>query len=284
MKSGTTLLHKLLSHHPDIYMSAQKEPCFFVDQLQLRALQPWLWSQGYWRSQDVYLELFKPGADKAYVGESSVYYTHLPLAAGVPERIKRFSPDARLIYIVRDPVERTISHYWHRVMYNNECRSIEHAIKFDSQYRDVSYYAMQLAPYYGVFGRHQVKILTLEELLEDCDQTLKSIFRWLGIEDRISLPQLTYYNDTPAIIRQRIELVDDFLNRLKNYTILRRSLSIVPESIKNAGLQMFTRKINRMDVDIEPVVDYLRPLQREQTKELCLLTGRAFREWRTINS
>ena len=97
--------------------------------------------QGYWRSQEAYLELFNASGSRPYVGEASVYYTHLPLATGVADRIFRFNPDARLIYIMRDPVERTISHYWHRVIHNNELRPIALAIKNDRQYCDVSYYA-----------------------------------------------------------------------------------------------------------------------------------------------
>ena len=101
----------------------------------------------------------------------SVYYTHLPQATGVAERIRDFNPNARLIYMVRDPTERTISHYWHRVIYNSEDRSLSRAIAEDTQYCDVSYYAMQLNSYFKQFNRDQIKILTLEELIQDHDKT-----------------------------------------------------------------------------------------------------------------
>jgi hypothetical protein len=142
MKSGTTLLWKLLGSHPSIYMCSPKEPSYFVEPDQLGVLQPFLWKQGYWRSEERYLKLFQSDKNELFFGEASVYYTHLPHATGVAERLNRFNPQARLIYIMRDPIERTISHYWHRVVYNDEHRTMLQAVAEDSKYCDVSYYAM----------------------------------------------------------------------------------------------------------------------------------------------
>ena len=72
------------------------------------------------------------------VGEASVHYTYLPLSSGVAEKIHRFNPDARLLYVMRDPIERTLSHYWHRVQRLGEHRSLSTAIKNDPQYTDVA--------------------------------------------------------------------------------------------------------------------------------------------------
>ncbi|MBV9286644.1 MAG: sulfotransferase, partial [Hyphomicrobiales bacterium] len=191
MKSGTTFLSKLLDSHPSIFMCKPKEPCYFVEPNQLRKLQPELWRQKYWRSQEDYLKLFRSASNnEAYFGEASVYYTFLPLATGVTARIKRFSPNARLIYIMRDPTERAISHYWHRVLYNSEHRSLQEAIEVDNRYRDISYYAMQLRPYLALFGAEQIRTLTLEELLENKDETVQSIFAWLGLAAPAEVPSL----------------------------------------------------------------------------------------------
>jgi hypothetical protein len=117
MKSGTTFLWSLLASHPSIFLSRPKEPSYFVDPIQLRELKPWFWERGYWRSEELYLSLFQTAHGAKIVGEASVYYTHLPLASGVVERISQFNPDARLIYVMRDPIARTISHYWRRARY-----------------------------------------------------------------------------------------------------------------------------------------------------------------------
>ncbi len=284
MKSGTTLLWRLLASHPAIHMSTPKEPSYFVEPNQLRELQPWIWSQGYWRSQKIYLDLFKTSGSKTYAGEASVYYTHLPLATGVADRIMRFSPSARLIYIMRDPVERTISHYWHRVIHNNECRPIEVAIKNDRQYCDVSHYSMQLAPYYKHFSNNQIKLLTLEQIIDNYDETVRSLFCWLEVDDTITKYQLKRENETPNIVRQRMELWSRTVNLLRRSPVSRASIDLLPESIKYYVRRLFTREINLLGIDIDPVMEYLQPLQRQQTKELSALTGREFREWKALNS
>ncbi len=82
MKAGTTYLRKLLNAHPDIFMCEPDEPSYFVDPRQLRRLYPEMWERGLWRSEDRYLELFRPGGNAAILGEASTSYTKLPIAPG----------------------------------------------------------------------------------------------------------------------------------------------------------------------------------------------------------
>jgi hypothetical protein len=217
-----------------------------------------------------------------YAGEASVYYTHLPLATGVAERVWRFNPNARLMYIMRDPVERTISHYWHQVAHDAEYRDIMTAIMNDRRYCDVSHYSMQLRPYYELFRVTQIKVLTLEELLTDYEVTIKSIFTWLNICDFVPLRQLTRENENISTVQQQIMLWGTIYHSSRRHYLWRASISLVPRSIRNYSRQRFARKVNRSDVDVEPVIQYLRPLQREQTKELSALTRRNFHEWMTL--
>ena len=59
-----------------------------------------------------------------YLENLRTNYTKQPLVKGVPEKIRKFNPESRLIYIMRDPIQRTISHYWHRVRWEGEWRPI----------------------------------------------------------------------------------------------------------------------------------------------------------------
>lgn len=81
MKSGSTTLHEYLSQHPDIFMSEEKEPGYFV---------PELWRD---RPKDDYDRLFTNAYDKKYMGESSTHYTKLPTYKGVAERIYQYNSD-----------------------------------------------------------------------------------------------------------------------------------------------------------------------------------------------
>jgi len=266
-------------------MCTPKEQSYFVEPAQLRNLQPFLWSQGYWQSQERYLQLFQSNNNELFAGEASVYYTHLPQATGVAERISRFNPNARLIYIIRDPIERTISHYWHRVMYNDEDRSLSRAIAEDSQYCDVSYYAMQLAPYFDRFKSDQIKILTLEGLIENPNEAMKSIFLWLGLDPSITISPVTQENLTPDIVRQRARWWSVVRRVSEKHSLLLKVINCVPEPLRQYyGAGLSNRQINRRGVNIEAVVRGLRPLQRRQTEELSQLIGRDFPEWKTLNS
>jgi len=281
MKSGTTYLWSLLALHPSIFLSDPKEPSHFVDPAQLRDLWPRAWEQGYWKSEDAYLDLFRSAGTAPIIGEASVHYTHFPRAWGVAERIHRFNPDARLLYLMRDPIERTLSHYWHRARWFREYRSLSTAIKNDPQYVDVSHYAMQLTPYFKLFPRDQIKAVTLEELIGNTRATVESIMRWLKVDCSIPVPSLSPENVTPETIEQRIGggLFDDL--RTKN-RLLREVIDRSPAFLRRAGARMMTKRIVRAAVDTSEIVQYLRPLQQKQTEELAQLLGRQFPEWTTL--
>jgi hypothetical protein len=280
MKSGTSYLYNLLASHPAIFMCRPKEPSYFVEPNQLRTLWPWAWKLGYWKSQECYLQLFQSAGTATILGEASVYYTHLPLMSGVAERIHRFNPDARLIYVMRDPLERTISHYWHRVRHHHEHRSLLSAIRNDSQYRDVSNYAVQLAPYLDRFKQDQIKLLTFEELTGNTDDTIQSIFRWLKLDGSIASVTTQPENVTPEIIRR-----STVLHRLRHENrLLCAAIDRIPSSVRRFGARMVTRQVDRRNIDISEVVRYLRPMQQRQTEALTKLIGREFSEWVTLNS
>jgi hypothetical protein len=119
-------------------MSSPKEPCYFVEQKVLRRVWPGQWEQGYWRSVERYLSLFADAGGAAVIAEASTFYSQEPRFSGVAERILSFNPSARFVYIMRDPIERTVSHYWHRVRWWGERREMLSAIRSDPHYRHVS--------------------------------------------------------------------------------------------------------------------------------------------------
>src|SRR4051794_39226328 len=99
MKSGTSALHQAVAAHPAVFMSTPKELHFFVEDRN--------WSRGV----EWYADQFAAANGASAVGEASVTYTQMPFRAGVAERIAQLTPNARIIYLVRHPVERMLSHY-----------------------------------------------------------------------------------------------------------------------------------------------------------------------------
>jgi hypothetical protein len=282
MKSGTTTLHELLAGHPDIAMCEPKEPCYFVDPAQLKTLWPEMWRMGHWRDEAAYLALFpnKPGA--RFVGESSTDYSKRPLIDGVVERIARYSPDARFVYVMRDPIERTLSHYWHMVEHRGETRAPLAAIMHEAHYTDVSHYAEQLRPYIECFGRERVHALTFEALTREPQASVQAVYAWLGVDAAFVPQQLdAAHNVTPERVRQK-RAGSGALDRLRHSALWDTVGRYCPPSLRQLGVALVEKKIPRREVDMSDVIVHLRPLQQAQTRALETLLGQRFDDWKTL--
>ena len=172
MKSGTTSLFHYLQSHPQVYMSPLKEVDFFTAELN--------WERGF----DWYRRQFTgAGPGVTAIGEASTTYTKYPEYTGVAERIAETLPDARLIYVVRDPIERIRSHYQHRSLIGAEREPLETAVLEDPRYVDCSRYAFQIQQYLGVFPREQLLVVSSEGLRSDRERTIKDIYGFLGVDE-----------------------------------------------------------------------------------------------------
>jgi hypothetical protein len=282
MKSGTTYLNKLLGAHPEIFMCAPEEPSYFVEPRQLRTLWPEAWDQGFWRSEENYRQLFRASGDALHLGEASTNYTKRPLADGVPERIHAFNSDARFIYLMRDPIERTISHYWHMVRHNAECRPMLEAIKAEPQYLDVSHYAMQLTPYLDLFGPDRVAILSFEQLIEDPLTAMHPLYEWLDVDPTLADASCfnAAENVTPDVVR--MAAWHGVLQRVRHARPFRYLTPHLPRGLRHSAVRLATRRVDRRALDVTKVIEYLRPIQLRQTEALARLVGREFPEWSTL--
>jgi hypothetical protein len=170
-KCGTTTLHNYLNCHPEIFMSKYKELVFFIES---RA-----WSKGL----DWYEAQF-PVAAKVR-GESSQGYTNYPQFAGVPARIKQVVPDAKFIYMVRDPIERVVSQYLQRVGGFREFRPFDQALRAKSGqgYLANSKYYMQLEQYLEHFPADRFLIVSLESLIASKRDVLRRVFQFLEVDE-----------------------------------------------------------------------------------------------------
>lgn len=269
MKSATSSLHGYLGSHPDVFMSEPKEPGYFVEELAWSCGEPW------------YLDLFANAGGRSVVGESSTEYTKAPWYGGVPERIARFNPDARFIYLMRDPVERTISHYWHTVVQNSERRSLFQAIREEPHYRQVSYYGMQLEPYFRIFGADRVLTLTFEELKGSPRGVVQRVFQWLGVDAAFVPPNLDQRaNATPEVV-ERVR-GRGLLHRFRYSKIWNAVGPNIPSSLRRIARTLSEDRVDRTSESVHEVIEYLRPEQRDQVAELVSELGRDFPEWKTL--
>ncbi|MBP0000101.1 MAG: sulfotransferase [Cyanobacteria bacterium SID2] len=278
MKAGTTSLHHYINTHPDAFMCEPKEPCYFVSPDQLN--WPDIKSLELWKDENRYLDLFRDAKSASVVGESSTLYAKAPHITGIVERIAKFNPEARFIYVLRDPIPRTISHYWHEIRQGNEFRDILSAIEENPLYRDVSHYSAQLKLYYEHFDRDRILVLSFEDMTQNAPTVIRQVFEWLGIDSDFVPPNIDRkIHVTPKRFPRK-----DALFRLRYRWPFRLFADVLPKSIRNAGKQIAVREFSQ---DLDPnvrnaVAEYLRPIQQEQTRELTQLIGREFPEWKQL--
>jgi len=176
IKCGTTSLHYYLDQHPEIKMSSPKEVGFFDT--------PRNWEKGTrW-----YESHFK-GHAKIF-GETTPSYTTYPFPRGIPKKMHSIIPDVKLIYIVRDPIERIISHYLQHYKKRLRHISLEQALlDFDHNYLAVaSKYFMQLKQYLEYFPLERIHIISLEELETNPFGIMKKLFSFLGVDNSFETP------------------------------------------------------------------------------------------------
>jgi Sulfotransferase family len=282
MKSGTTFLTELLRAHPAVFMCSPKEPCHFVDPEVLRETWPAMWERGYWRSQDRYLSLFNGAESAAVIGEASTVYSRAPKFGSVPERILEFNPQARFIYIMRDPLERTISHYWHTVRWWRERRPMLSAIRTDPHYTDVSHYAQQLNEYLRWVDLSRIHVVTFEQLVADPGEQMRRMYAWLGVDASFQLPRFNPSNVRP----DELDQVSGFglLDRLRRISWYPKVAPYLPRSARRIGSRLAVRRVKPAEVAAVEVAKLLRPLQLRQTEALSRLLNRTFPEWTTLYS
>jgi len=177
MKAGTTSLYHYLRAHPQVYMPRVKELDFFLEEAN--------WSRGLrW-----YERRFRGVPDGARaLGEASTNYTKHPQYPGVPERMAEVLPDARLIYVVRHPIDRIMSHYRHRIAAGSERRPFAEAVLTDPTYVATSRYAMQAARFLDHFPREQLLILTSEALKTDRTAAIARVYGFIGVDAAFTAP------------------------------------------------------------------------------------------------
>jgi hypothetical protein len=165
-KAATSWLHDALSAHPDVFVSEPKELDFFTHHF----------NQGYSR----YERAFAGSEAKAARGESSPSYFYEP---AVPERIKTYVPEARLIVIFREPVGRAFSNHLHEIRKGHLSPTVtfEAAEPRNPMYLEQGRYATHLKRWIEVFGREAILALFAEEIAADPAAALDQTYRHIGV-------------------------------------------------------------------------------------------------------
>ncbi len=272
-QSGTTSLHRYLYLHPEVHVPVLKEPNFFCAEED----GPWPFGRVGIRAH--YEQLFNSPAPMR--GDCSPSYSQHPLRGGVPERISELVPEARHIYLVRDPIERIRAHFVHDAS----------SVGIDGSFREVlgdlddpmnpyvvgSSYATQLERYTDRFGADRVLVVDSVDLQQRRHDALREIFAFLGVDAEFEsagfdeeLNVGSYKRAySPRYSRLRDSRIGEAWRRLP--TPIRRPLSSV------------ARRASAPPVERPRLDDRLREQLAErlgpQAQRLRELTGKRFETW-----
>jgi hypothetical protein len=269
-KCGTSALHHYLGLHPEISMSEEKELNFFLED------KNWPLGRAWYESNFT-------GQARIY-GEASPDYTNYPTFGGVPERMHALVPDAKLIYMVRHPIERIVSQYMHNRWSGVETRSIDEAIRGTdkvpmerTRYVRRSSYYMQLQQFLHYYAKENVLVLTQEDLFQRRKDTLQKIFRFLGVDDSFESEKFSelVHESSAKDAKNRLGLA---LAKGRERGIIRK----LPAAIRRPAVKL-VQSVTRSRIERPALDDHLRrrliEILEPDINQFRAFTGRPFEDW-----
>lgn len=262
MKCGTSSLHYYLSLHPEIGMSAIKETDYFIEE------------NNYNKGFDWYKSQFQ-GSFRIF-GEASPNYTKAHYFSGVPQRMHQALPDIQLIYLVRDPIVRIISHFTHNVAAGREQQSIDEALSdlSDNHYVMCSRYYWQLNHFLSFFDKDQILIVNSDRLMHQRKETLQSIFKFLAVDANFYTAAFEQQQHKTTTKRKKGKLSKLVLDQ----PVIRSLKKAIPDRLKNPIKQATRTKVEKPKLSQNRKEILCEALQPD-VEQLRDFTGQPFDTW-----
>ena len=228
MKCGTTTLAAQLAAQPGVFITTPKEPNFFSDDAVFARGLPW------------YENLFDAARPGDLRGEASTHYTKLPSHPHTLDRLLPVLPGAKLICMIRNPLDRAVSHYIHEWSMGKMSGDIEAAFDQHPELIDYGRYGHQLAPWVESFGRTALFVSSLEVMTAAPQALLDRLSAFLGRPGLVWQAEKARENVSAERVR-RMPLQGLLIDN-PVATVLRRTL--VPKALRDRirkGRQMQDR-------------------------------------------
>jgi hypothetical protein len=264
-KAGTTSLYHYLRAHPQVFMTEAKETFYFTD-------------RAYHNGLDWYESQFADAGDALARGEASTAYSAWPFFEHVPERAHALVPDAKLIYVLRHPIERLLSQYRFDARMWWDKRPIDEAVLDETRYVSRSRYAMQIDQWLPYYPLERMLFLTSEGLRDDRRRELRRAYEFLGVDPDF-VPRDV---DREHNRREDIRVENDAVRRLRGTAVHRAARAIVPKQLRHAVWRLGTteKQPDVVAATISPAVEQkLLDLLRPDLERLPGFVGPDFDAW-----
>jgi len=276
-KCGTSAMNQYLKAHPDVFMSAKKEPHFF-------SLE---WADISYKdlSREAYLALFSDVGDVQYAGEASVFSLASCTAA---DAIRAFNPDSRIIIMLRSPVEMIYSLYYQHIRNGSETvTSFAEALAVEEdrkqgkcvpprlnplrlQYRELGRYTSQVKRYFDAFGRDSVHVIIYDDFRADTASVYRETLEFLAVDPDFQ-PEFDVVN---ANVHIKWPVMNRFLRRPPGWAkrIAPTYKAVMPDKLR-LSIRRKLLDVNMAEAPRPPLDPALRhQLQQEFASEIEALS------------
>jgi sulfotransferase family protein len=282
-KSGTSSLHRYLEQHPEVFMSRPKEPGYFApDVTGARTENPFRYPE----DEAIYLAIFAGAGTAPRVGEASTTYL---MSRDAPQLVHDFQPDARIIVMVRNPVDLLHSLHGQRVGDGSEPiddfaaalaadeerragrRLPEGHLGYGVAYRDNALLGEQLDRWLASFARQQVHVIIYDDFARDTAGSFRSVLRFLDVDPSFEPASFDAYK--ASYRKRRNPLRPLYRNRLSRWLSQRALPAMLgksrAESVRGA---VGVRRVAQQRVERAPISAALRrQLEQEFAGDVDLL-------------
>jgi len=289
-KCGTTALYNYLRLHPKIYFCDIKEPKYFGSDLPFK-------SDRYGNKLERYLELFIHAGKHKIIGEASTNYLYSKKAAF---EIKKFNPNAKIIIMLRNPVDQIYSRYSQLFSLGIESLlNFEDALKIEKHrkklskknkyirlllYRNIANYYEQVKRYYDLFGKNKIHIIIFDDFIKDTAEVYKKVLDFLKIDNSYR-PDFIKLNTNRVQNKNKIPRIWIFEKILYKQPKFIMNLANKNKYISKLGMYLYLliTKYNHKYKERKPMTTKLRnQLKKEFTpdiKKLEVLTQKDLSGW-----
>jgi hypothetical protein len=288
MKSGTTTLRHILNHHENIFIPNPEIFFFDIDDIDqhpdffIPFSNCWT-AYNYDKNFSDYLSWYKSFFTQAHdhqlIGEHSTTYL---VSSKAPSRIAQLLPDVKLIFMLRDPVARTYSHYWHLVNAGHPVYSFEDTIQYiPENIIKRSFYKEQIERYIQYFPDENMKFVIFEDFIIRVQDIVNDVCEWLNLESTVDTTRInTHQHASKGFRSLALQILFNHLFR-NSPTSSQSHLPNMPNRQPNKILRIVNKwfkKINTTKKKRYPKMKpetrrFLEELFSKENKGLSKLTG-----------
>lgn len=270
-KCGTTAIFEYLKQHPDIYMHPYKESNFFAEDLMKT---PHEYSQV---AVDRYLNRFSQARDESVVGDASIWHLYSKEASN---KIKEFNPDAKILIMLRSPIEQMHSLHSQLVYGGIEPLSLfQDALKAESQrkreksiskinpgatnlsykcllYREIASFSDQVGRYFETFNEANIRVVLFDELKQNPELTYEKILNFLRIDTSFN-PEFKVFNSN-KVRRYNGKLVQKVRTHSVSLWVARTFLPLFVRESLGRNMSKIWGMLNSIEKPRTPLNDSLK--------------------------